>query len=219
MLFALMTPSLAAVYDELVAHAASSSFAERVGRVRAAFVHAVGPFAPTDPWFEERSAALWDRVLTSPGFAAAMRATPASSFSRDHFGSLDAIARAQRGLFELHRARSGDVDLLCVVRGAAFRIGKTDDLQNRLLGRTEQTAPGLLDAFVAPCPEGIAILPGVLMHSAEATGPIREILAKVGERQTDPLLDALLAMRHRLQTRSRMRASQVYRFDSLGVAG
>jgi hypothetical protein len=97
-------------------------------------------------------------------------------------------------LFEVH-AR----DVTCVVRGAAFR-----------LGHAMADGGGWIDGWVVPTTEGVALLPGFLVHPAEATEPMREILAS-HELPFDDVLDELLAMRHRLASRSRMKARQVYR--------
>ena len=56
-----MTPSLAGVHDDLVAAAAVHT--ALVSDLRARFIERVGPFSPSDAWFEERTAALWDRAL------------------------------------------------------------------------------------------------------------------------------------------------------------
>src|SRR5260221_13564348 len=114
-----MTPSLVSVYDTLIARAADASFADVVAEIREAFVRRVGPFAPADAWFEERSAALWDRVLTNRAVLARLKEKEASAV-------LGALGRTQRGLFEVH-AVGEDVDLVCIVTGAAFRLARSDE--------------------------------------------------------------------------------------------
>jgi hypothetical protein len=180
-----VTPSLAAVHDEMVA--AAAKLADVVQEIRARFVTRVGPFEPSDPWFEERSAALWDRVLTDPRVQATLGSEVAG------------LAKAQRGLYEVH----GRHDLTCVVRGAAFRLASSDDA-------AIAEGAGWIDGWVVTTREGVALLPGFLVHSAEATEPMREIVA-ASELPFEDLLDELLAMRHRLASRSRMKAKQVYR--------
>lgn len=201
-----MTPSLARVYDDLVAAAASPTLARLADPIRARFVERVGPFAPTDPWFEERSAAAWDRVLIDPEVHTALRSMTA------HGDALEALGRAQRGLFEVHPlprvART--VDVVCVVRGAAFRLAAEDDAAQAMSHGGEG---GWIDAHVVPTAEGVALLPGLLVHPAEAIEPMRELVKS--DLPFEELLDALLAMRHRLASRSRMRARQVYRADAL----
>ena len=218
-----MTPSISSVYDALVGHVAEDAFADLVGPLRAAFVRRVGPFAPTDPWFEERSAALWDRVITTPSVLSRTSASPPSSFGRDHLGALVALGRSQRGLFEVHANREA-VDLSCLVTGAAFRLSPTDDAARGLAtmggaGGDEDVAPGLIDGRVVPTAEGVAILPGMLIHPAVAHEPIVAVLARARSLSmaNDDLLDALLAMRHRHGSLSRMKAKQVYRVEALGT--
>lgn len=189
-----MTPSLAAVYDSLVEAAAAPGFAPIVAEHRARFETRVGPFAPSDRWFEERSAALWDRVLVDPRVHRALATDVA-------FG------RAQRGLFEVEAGPHG-IDLICMVRGAAFRLAKNDDAV-----RTLVRGGGWIDGHVVPTNEGVALLPGLLVHSPEASEPMRELVR--AELPFEDLLDALLGMRHRLAARSRMKARQVYRVEGL----
>jgi hypothetical protein len=160
----------------------------------------VGPFSPSDPWFEERSAALWDRVLCDPRVVQHLRGSSPI---------VERLSRAQRGLFEVHPA-GRTVDLLCVVRGAAFRLAAEDDAA-RAMSRGE--GGGWIDGHVVASPEGVALLPGFLVHPAEATEPMRALIAT--EMPFDDLLDALLSMRHQLAARSRMKAKQVYRAESL----
>jgi hypothetical protein len=214
-----MTPSLGSVYDALIARAADAEMASVVAAIREAFVRRVGPFAPADAWFEERSAALWDRVLTDDAANGRMAERPASDEQR---AALAALARAQRGLFEVHAA-GDDVDLVCVVTGAAFRLARSDEggralaIGHRGHGGVDDVAPGFVDARVVPTIEGVSLLPGVLAHAAEARPQIEEVVARGKERamQTDDLFDALLSMRHRLASLSRMKAKQVYRVELL----
>ncbi len=189
-----MTPSLAAVYDSLVEAAAAPAFAPIVAEHRTRFETRVGPFAPSDPWFEERSAALWDRVLIDPRVHRAL-ATDVP------FG------RAQRGLFEVEAGPHG-IDLVCVVRGAAFRLAKSDQAVGTLV-----RGGGWIDGHVVPTSEGVALLPGLLVHPAEASEPMRELVGT--GLPFEELLDELLGMRHRLAARSRMKARQVYRVGGL----
>ncbi|MBI2391788.1 MAG: hypothetical protein HYV09_19515 [Deltaproteobacteria bacterium] len=204
-----MTPSLAAVHDDMVAAAADPRLAPRVDAIRARFVQRVGPFAPSDPWFEERSGAFWDRVLVDAGVREALLAAPPPTFGADHREVLGALARAQRGLFEV-RPSEATVDVVCVATGAAFRLAASDDAAHAMSRGGEG---GWIDGWVIATREGVALLPGLLVHPAEATDPMRE-LVKSG-LAFDDLLDALLAMRHRLASRSRMRARQVYRAEAL----
>ena len=213
-----MTPSLSSVYEALVAFAASEPFADLVAQERARFTNRVGAFSPSDAWFEERSAALWDRVLTRPEVLTKIESMAPSTFGREHRAALVALARAQRGLFEVHAAPDGAVDVVCIVRGAAFRLAPGDDAARALVsgrGVDDDVAPGMIDARVVPTAEGVAILPGILVHRAEATESIASIIERSRERALadDDLFDALLSMRHRLASLSRMKARQVYRID------
>lgn len=193
-----MTPSLTAVYDDLVAEA--SAHEELVSEVRAAFQR-LGAFSPSDAWFEERSAALWDRVLIDPRVGSALAGSA-------HANVLQQLGRAQRGLFEVH-PHEKTVDMLCAIRGAAFRLAESDDAA-RAMSRGGEG--GWIDGHVVPTTEGVALMPGFLVHTPEATEPMRALIAR--ELPFDALLDGLLAMRHRLASLSRMKAKQVYRGDA-----
>src|SRR5262245_15943391 len=118
-----MTPSLAAVHEQLVAAAAEPDFASVVAEIRARFVERIGPFSPTDPWFEERSAALWDRVLCD---RRVLQSLTTRVLPGEQRAIVDNLWRAQRGLFEVHPA-AATVDVVCVVSGAAFRLAQSDD--------------------------------------------------------------------------------------------
>jgi len=212
-----MTPSLASVYDDLIAAVAEEPFAELTAACREAFSKRVGAFSPSDSWFEERSAALWDRVLCDPDVLDRLTSAPPRSFGRDHLAALASLRRAQRGLFEVHAHEAAAVDLLCLVRGASFRLAPTDDVGQSFArtSRGDAASTGTIDARVVPTAEGVAVLPGILVHPAEATQPTRELLPQGRELPLDDLLDALLAMRHRLGSLSRMKARQVYRPEML----
>jgi hypothetical protein len=220
MLARAVTPTLAKVYEGLVARAADFAFAGVVARVRERFEARVGSFSPADAWFEERSAALWDRVLCDAEFHGRLAVESRASFARDELDALGALLRAQRGLFEVSCAPHGSVDVTCLVTGAAFRLSKADDAGASLAraGDVGGAQSGLLDAHAIATPEGVALLPGMLVHPPEAREPITACLARAEALSMSPLdvLDALLAMRHRLAARSRMKAHQVYRAEEIG---
>lgn len=192
-----MTPSIAAAYDLLVQRAAERT--ADVARVRAAFEAAAGAYSPDDSFYEERAAALWDRVLTDPEVLAALgEPNPV----------LTALARAHRGLFAVVDA-GDDVDLECLVTGAAFRLSRADSAHAAL--RQAHSEGERLDAFVVASAEGASLLPGVLVHPASARVAI-ERLVQGSTLAPVALLDALLGMRHRLATLGRMRPEVVYRW-------
>ena len=57
---------LLAAYDALVEKTAED--AAEASRLRDAYQLRTGVFGPEDPWFETRSRAQWDDILSSPGF-------------------------------------------------------------------------------------------------------------------------------------------------------
>lgn len=194
-----MTPSLAAAYDALVERA---SALPAVGRVRAAFEATAGAFSPEDPFYEERAAALWCRVLVDPEVAAILGGDPTLG------AAARCLGRAQRGLFAV-RGEGADVDLDCLASGASFRLSRADSAH---AGLRETASEGeRLDGYVAPSPEGIALLPGVLVHAAAARSALEQVV-RDHTLSTSELLDRLLGMRHRLATLGRMRPEMVYRW-------
>jgi len=109
---------------------------------------------------------------------------------------------------------------VCVVTGAAFRLARADEGGRALASGhrgIDDVAPGFVDARVVPTNEGVSLLPGVLAHAAESRPQIEEGVAKgrALEMPNDDLFDALLSMRHRLASLSRMKAKQVYRVELL----
>ncbi len=187
---------MAAAYDLLVQRAADRT--ADVARVRAAFEAAAGAYSPDDSFYEERAAALWDRVLTDREVLAALVEPGAV---------IGALSRAHRGLYAVIDAGE-DVDLECLVSGAVFRLSRADSAHASL--RQAHSEGERLDAFVVPSPEGACLLPGVLVHPASARAAIERLLQ--APRATPAgLLDALLGMRHRLATLGRMRPEVVYR--------
>ncbi len=217
-----LTPSLAAVYDDLIA-ACDAHRADVVADVRRAFEARVSPFSPTDPWFEERSSALWDRVLV----AVSSERPPHAALRSAYEPALVALASAQRGLFEVRPcpvSAGRTVDVTCAVSGAAFRLAESDEtaraMAHTLVGGGSDGAHaggGWIDGHVVATSEGVALLPGFLVHEAEASEPMRALVEVAAERglSFEDLLDALLAMRHKLAARSRMKPKQIYRADAL----
>lgn len=211
-----MTPSLAAVHDACVQRAAQ--FAAEVARIRASFERASGAFTPDDPFYEERAAALWDRVLTDPDVVARLAETEPPWI-------VQGLGRAQRGLYEA-RVEGEDLDLSCVLSGAMFRLSRADSAHVSLRTGRELVPGERLDAFVVPTPEGVSLLPSVLAHPASARTAMDAVIgASIGpptaghaidRAERYALLDLLLGMRHRLKTQGRMRPEVVYRVSARG---
>jgi hypothetical protein len=215
-----MIAALALAHASLAEDLGAPPFAALVADARAEFERACGGYEPSDACFEERSAALTDRVLTRAAVGARFGAADGARGTL-----LRALARAERGLFSLRR-HDARVDLECVVCGGAFRLAPADDLaglRTAASGGTaarESTAPGLIDGHVVPTPSGVVMLPGVLVHTAEATSAIVALSGAPAVREMPhaALLDALLLLRHQLATRTRSRPHQVYRVEALRAA-
>ncbi len=209
-----VTPSLAAVHDACVQRAAGL---EAVSRIRAAFERASGAFTPDDAFYEERAAALWDRVVTDPEVVAELARTDLPAWVAPCLG------RAQRGLFEV-RVEGEDLDLACMVTGATFRLSRVDSEFAPLRTGRDLARGERLDAFVVPTSEGASLLPGALAHPASARVAMDALLSvavgppragfTVERAARDALFDLLLGMRHRLKTQGRMRPEVVYRLSA-----
>lgn len=187
---------LLAAYDALVAKTAED--AAESAALRAAYQRRTGAFGPEDPWFETRSRALWDDVVTSPGFP---------------------YARAHRGFFVVAEGETEteDADWLLVDlwSGAELCVRHLDDAQSLALDHAE----GPIDArvVVAGDPPALYILPGAYHHAADALDPATAVLGGARDRgmQTTEALDALMRMDLVFRSSSRVKASFAYKVDAL----
>jgi hypothetical protein len=187
---------LLAAYDALVAKTAEDT--AESARLRDAFQKRTGAFGPEDPWFEARSGALWDDVVTSPGFP---------------------YARAHRGFFVV--AESGaeecDADALLVDlwSGAELFIRHLDEAQALALDHAE----GPIDARVVAAGDPLAlyVLPGAYHHAADALEPAALVLGGARDRGmgTTEALDALMRMDLVFRSSSRVKASFAYKVEAL----
>ncbi len=206
--------------------------AARVAELRAGFEARTGSFVPEDAWFEERSRAFWSEALTRGRFGRAVEV----DLDEDERRWLGPLERAHRGLFRLKRlagvpreartATGGDT-LADVWSGAEFRVTLLDELGTRpeleaSLGSADGHGGQLFDARVVAVvgagePLCVALLPGPVFHSREATAPIHAVLdaARDREMKTEDVLDSLLRMERTLRSLSRVKASYAYRPEAL----
>ncbi len=200
-------------YDALLAMGADSHHAARREEMRRAFEARTGAFGPDDPWFEARSRAFWDDALTTQGFA--REAARALAEELVPWGL--AFGRAHRGLFERFVDRavavpSGSVLLRDVYTGAELMVEIDSAIADAL-----RVASGLMDARVVGHDGRVGMLSGVLFHQAEATPPIKGVIARAKERgmEVGPALDALMRMELRLRSLSRVKVAYAYRPEML----
>jgi len=201
----------------MLARAAVPERHARVAALRAEFEARTGSFAPSDPYFEARSAAFWDDALTRSAFGREL----ASELDGETAALVEPLARAHRGLFRASGARaSGAHDaadgfhLVDEWSGAEFvALAASEGLRDAL-----ERASGLIDGRVIGAGSSqIVLLPGALFHAADALEPMRALLPLAREREmaTHELLDALLRMDHSLRSLSRVKAAFAYRKEAL----
>jgi hypothetical protein len=186
---------LLAAYDALVAKTAED--AEEAAALRDAFQRRTGTFGPEDPWFENRSRALWDDVVSSPGFP---------------------YARAHRGFFvvaEPAESDDGDALLVDLWSGAELLVRHLDEAQALALDHAE----GPIDARVVAAgdPAALYVLPGAYHHAADALDPATTVIGAARDRgmETRDALDALMRMDLAFRSSSRVKASFAYKVEAL----
>ena len=186
---------LLAAYDALLAKTAED--AAQSATLRDAYQRRTGVFGPEDPWFETRSRALWDDVVTSPGFA---------------------HERAHRGFFmvaETEPDEDADAKLVDLWSGAELLVHHLDEAQALALDHAE----GPIDARVVAAgdPPALFVLPGAYHHAADALEPATVVLAAARDRgmETTAALDALMRMDLVFRSSSRVKASFAYKAEGL----
>jgi hypothetical protein len=182
-----------------------------VGALRARFEGRTGAFAPEDAWFEERSRAFWCDAVTRGRFGREVTAelTPGER------AWVAPLERAHRGLFRVEVAPAGR-KLVDVWSGAEIVPTVVDEGSAAEL---DASAGQLLDARVVGADEPLvlALLPGAVFHTREATPAIQAVLAtaRAKDLSTDDTLDALLRMERSLRALSRVKAAYAYRVEAL----
>ena len=206
------------------------AFGAQVAEMRARFEARTGAFAPDDPsssscssCFEERSRAFWCDAVTTGRFGRIVedRLSPAD---RDWLVPLE---RAHRGLFRVAMAasvaapgavsaRPGRRRLVDAWSGAELVVTLLEDAS---LAELDAATGQLFDARVVASEDGrtVALLPGAIFHTRDATAPIAPVLAAARARGlgTQETLDALLRMERTLRSLSRVKTAYAYRAEAL----
>jgi len=184
--------------------------AERVAALRASWEERTGAFSPEDPWFEERSRGFWDDAVTTQRFGRDV----VDELTEDERVWLGPLERAHRGLF---RVSSEDRDVLEDVWSGAELVVSTMDEASR--AELDASSGQLFDARVvgAEDPLTVALLPGAVFHSRDATEHVAPVLAAARARgmSTGDTLDALLRMQRALRSLSRVKPAYAYRAEAL----
>ncbi len=180
--------------------------AARVATLRASWEERTGAFSPEDPWFEERSRAFWDDAVTSQRFGRDV----ADELEESERAWLGPLERSHRGLF---RVSAEDREVLEDVWSGAQLVVSTVDEASR--AELDASAGQLFDARDEPLT--VALLPGAVFHSRDATEHVAPVLAAARSRgmSTGETLDALLRMQRALRSLSRVKPAYAYRAEAL----
>ncbi|MGA7124583.1 MAG: hypothetical protein WBY94_31055 [Polyangiaceae bacterium] len=192
---------------------------DRVAAMRATFEERTGPFSPDDDWFEARSRAFWCHAVTRGRFGREVE----DELTADERSWLGPLERAHRGLF-----RAEDGLLIDVWSGAELIVNLVEDSSRAELDAAagqlfDGTVVGSFDRdpgvqpSVAESGLVMALVPGAVFHSRDATASIELVLAAARARElsTDDVLDALLRMERMLRSHSRVKAAYAYRPETL----
>jgi len=184
--------------------------AARVAALRASWEERTGAFSPEDPWFEERSRAFWDDAVTTAHFGQDV----ADELREDERAWLGPLERAHRGLF---RVSAEERDVLEDVWSGAELVVSTMDEASR--AELDASSGQLFDARIVGTDEPltVALLPGAVFHSRDATEHVAPVLAAARARgmSTGDTLDALLRMQRALRSLSRVKPAYAYRPEAL----
>jgi hypothetical protein len=209
-----VTPSLAAVYDELLDRASQPSREAQSRDAREAFLRRTSSSARAQPSApEDRVRAAWDDALTQGSLAALLAPTFEDASER---ALVRAISRAHRSTFAI--STEDDHHLVRdIIGGGEFVVLQRDDVVRGLLAvQTDEPAP-LFEARVVAGADGCALLPGVLFHPVAAT-PLIHTIVQAPEAQRlsrHAVCDALLRMLHVWSSLSRVKIAYAYRLDAL----
>lgn len=206
-------PPVLSAYAELSELASQPARQAYVQARKAEFETRTGTFAVQDAWHEARMRAFHDDLVTQVDFHATLPGSAEPSVAK---GRSD-LLRAFRGLFRLRRGGSAAGDGFLVVNiidHAEYYVTLNDAFLRQALDAIEEA---VFDARITASDRVLSLLPGAFVHPEDATQAIEGVVRTGVARgiECGVLLDALLRMEHQLRVRSRVRASQVYRVESL----
>ena len=204
-----VTPTLRAVYDELIERAAKPPFVDRAGAMRTEFLDRCGCMDSGEPEADYREAAAWEDVLVRGGLAKAIAENLDDPAEREVARSL---SLAHRGLFEYFQL-DGRLIARDLWSRAEFIVEPGDNIGREIAAADACADSPLCQARLVAGAEGCAMLPGAVFHPLEARAAVEDVLAAARKRQlpTDTVLDALLKMEHTWRTLSRVKVGYAYR--------
>jgi hypothetical protein len=203
--------SFESAFERLVATVGAAIPSAEMARLHAAFEQRTGAFGPDDPWFESRSRAFWDDVMTRQ-----LASTDAVLDAAEPWAL--ALRRSHRGLF-LSRTEHGALVLSDILSGAELLVHEIDEASSDSLAANESVFDGTVVALSHSSGEKarLALLPGSIFHPEGAEEAIAQVITAARARgvENGPLLDALLRMELSLRTLSRVKPSYAYRPEAL----
>ncbi len=199
----------------------AASKGPRVAEMRSRFEARTGAFSPDDAWFEERSRAFWCDAISRGLFGRDVE----GDLAPDERAWLRPLERAHRGLFRASTltaapGRHGGPRMVLedAWSGAEVILTLVDDASRAEL---DAAAGQLFDARVVGAHEPlvVALLPGAVFHSPDATAAIDPVLAAARKQglSTHDTLDALLRMERTRRALSRVKVSYAYRPEALAL--
>ncbi len=178
-----------------------------------AFEVRTGAFGPEDAWFEARSAAFLDDALSLQGMARVIE----EELAPEHRAYVTPLLRAHRGLFRVQR--EGKKFLLSDAWSSVeFQIEPEDaGVVDALKSASGCFVDGRVVAAMNAGHAEIALMPGAVFHSEDATSSIEALLPLARDRglTTTATLDALMRMDHALRSLSRVKPAFAYRAEAL----
>jgi hypothetical protein len=205
--------SFESVFERLVAKVGAAIPPPEMARLHAAFEQRTGAFGPDDPWFESRSRAFWDDVMTrQPGSTAPI--LEGAEGGEEPWAL--ALRRSHRGLF-LSRTDHGALVLSDILSGAELLVHEVDEASRDSLASNESVFDGTVVALSSGESGRLALLPGSIFHLEGAEEAIAHVIAAARARgiANGALQDALLRMELSLRTLSRVKPSYAYRPEAL----
>jgi len=203
-------PRIFETMARIITLAGAPEHAARAALLRKAFEERCGAFSPDDPWFEERSRAFWCDAVTRGRIGRVIE----GHLSQEEAKWLRPLERGHRGLF-----RAEGAILVDVWSGVELAPTTVDDGSQAELDAAEGQ---LFDGWVIGATDRftVALLPGAIFHSRQATAAIESVLtsARALGLSTHATLDALLRMERTLRSLSRVKPEYAYRSDGLHPA-
>jgi hypothetical protein len=183
-----------------------------LARARDEYHALAGPFAPADPFYEERIRAFLDWLVIERNGGTTLRSFLARH--RELSDTDQALGRAllssMRSLYRVHQ-NERDTTIQCVFDSARFMV-QTGELPASRLRDGD-----MLDGRALGIEGVVMLAPGPVFHPREAHAAIETLVRQAREqkRSETNILDSLLRMRMRFDRFHSIRAEHVYRLDAL----